>query len=126
MSGCLGRLKQAVTSLHPDLSCRVKAKTLRLYSKTYNQFVTFVSETFGEELLEELSGALLDKFIMEYRAERNLSRSKQGLLLSSVEFFLPHFKGKMTICEESLKGRRIADPVNHMVPMIKTVALVFG
>ena len=73
MPGCVGRLKQAATSPHPDLRCRVKAKTLKQYSKTYNKFVTFVSDTFEEELDEDLSGALLDKFIMDDRTETNLS-----------------------------------------------------
>ena len=94
MSGCLKRLTQAASSLHPDLQSRVKPNTLRQYHKACNKFVIFVTETCEKELNAELSAELLDKFIMDYGTEANLGRSKQGLLLSAVEFFPPALQGQ--------------------------------
>ncbi len=39
----------------------------------------------------------LDLLIMKFRTEADLTRAQHVLLVASIEFFLPHVKGKLVI-----------------------------
>lgn len=68
----------------------------------------------------------VDLLVVEYRTEAELSRAKHILLVAGLEFFLPHLKNELVWSRESIKGRQIAEPSNHMVPLPNSCALLFA
>eukprot|EP00438_Fugacium_kawagutii_P028165 Skav233604 [mRNA] locus=scaffold109:47718:52210:+ [translate_table: standard] len=119
----LAEVCNCVRRLHPDLKQRVSEDTLLKYQKVFEGFTVFLQQQYDlcMTTVEELDGLLLD-----YRTEMELTRSQHVLLVASVEFFLPHTKGKLLLSREALRGRASAEPVRHTVPLTAECALLFA
>eukprot|EP00438_Fugacium_kawagutii_P028962 Skav210523 [mRNA] locus=scaffold3045:172599:178253:+ [translate_table: standard] len=76
--------------------------------------------------LTEVSSEDIDLLMLEYRTEFDISRSQHVQLLASMEFFIPHLKGKLLLNREAIKGRIAGAPIRHTVPLTAECAYLFA
>lgn len=74
-----------IRRLHPDLGARVKKETLQNYKKALDPFLEYLNEKWELNVIEP---ADIDLLVMEYRSERELTRSQHIQLLAALEFFM--------------------------------------
>ena len=110
--------------LHRDLRTRAKEKTIKRYSKVYDDFSRFMME-FGD-FNEQPVASEVDRLFMKYRDIEQISKTTHQRLLSAIEFFIPELKGTLRIAKESLKGRQLAEPVAHTVPTTSRIVFLFA
>ena len=68
-----------------------------------------------------------DDILMEFKnSSTTLTKSKFNLLVASVEFFFPNFKGKLNWCHAALRGWDISNPTKHTIPMLRAHASLLG
>ena len=116
MCSCMRRL-------HPDLAARVKKETLQTYRKALDPFLDYLNDKWE---LNSIEPADIDLLVLEYRSERELTRSQHTQLLASLEFFMPHLKGTLIYTKEAIKGRLTAEPIRRTVPLAPEAAYLFG
>ena len=109
--------------LHPDLESRAKKETLLTYKKALDPFLNYLNARWE---LTNIEPNDLGMLVMEHRTELEITRSQQTQLLASLEFFMPHLKGKLIYTKEAIKGRLAAEPVAHTVPLAPEAAYLFG
>ncbi|CAK8994609.1 Uncharacterized protein SCF082_LOCUS4000 [Durusdinium trenchii] len=114
---------RTVVKLHPDLAARVKKETLQTYRKALDPFLDYLNDKWE---LNSIEPADIDLLVLEYRSERELTRSQHTQLLASLEFFMPHLKGTLIYTKEAIKGRLTAEPIRHTVPLAPEAAYLFG
>lgn len=119
----LGEVCCCIRRLHPDLRGRVNPETFEKYKLALEKFIDYLH---GMHDVQIQSPEDLDGFMMEYRTECELTRSQQILLVASLEFFLPHLKGKLLISRESLRGRTQQAEIHHTVPLTAECTLLFA
>ena len=112
-----------VRRLHPDLKQRVKEDTLVKYQKSFEMFTEYLQKQYDLVLTcpEDL-----DLLLMEFRTEADLTKAQHMTLVAAAEFFLPHVKGKLSVCREALRGRMAAEAVRHTVPLTMECAYLFS
>ena len=64
----------------------------------------------------------LDDGIMEWKHMMRPSKAEFEVLVASVEFVLPHVKGKLPWCRAALRGWQKAHVPNHTTPMSRATA----
>ena len=112
-----------VRRLHPDLRQRVREDTLIKYQKSFEAFTVYLRKQYNLVLT---SPEDLDLLMMEYRTEAELTRAQHITLVASVEFFLPHVKGKLFVSREALRGRTCGEPVKHTIPLTMECCYLFS
>jgi hypothetical protein len=70
-------------------------------------------------LFDPATGEEMDDLIIEYKNEKALSKANFELLLASVEFVLPRFKGSLAWCRAVSKGWSVSHQTKHSTPMGK-------
>jgi integrase len=108
--------------LDPHFEKRVKPKTLEIYQKHLREFTTWV----GENELSPDGAEAWDEALVEFKNAAFLSRSKFGMTIAAVEFFYPRFKRQLVYSHAVSQGLTAASPIQHKVPMIKSVGALFG
>jgi hypothetical protein len=63
---------------------------------------------------------------VDYKNAACLSRSKFSMTIAAVEFFFPRFKRQLVYSHAVSQGLTAASPIQHKVPMIKSVGALFG
>ncbi len=119
----IAQVCSCVRRLHPDLKQRVRDDTLIKYQKSFDVFTEYLQKQYDLVLTcpEDL-----DLLLMEFRTEADLTKSQHMTLVAAAEFFLPHVKGKLSVCREALKGRMAGEPVRHTVPLTLECSFLFG
>ena len=93
------------------------------YQKSFEVFTEYLQKQYDLVLT---SPEDLDLLLMEFRTEADLTKSQLLTLVAAAEFFLPHVKGRLSVCREALKGRMAAEDVKHTVPLTLECAFLFG
>ncbi|CAL1127775.1 unnamed protein product, partial [Cladocopium goreaui] len=102
---------------------RVKEETLLGYQKHLTPFLAFLQNRWE---LAVLSAEDVDLLMLEYRTEFDITRSQHTQLVASMEFFMPHVKGKLLLNREAIKGRIAGAPIQHTVPLTRECAFLFA
>ena len=105
------------------LKQRVKEDTLIKYQKSFDMFTEYLQKQYDLVLTcpEDL-----DLLLMEFRTEADLTKAQHMTLVAAAEFFLPHVKGKLSVCREALRGRMAAEAVRHTAPLTMECAYLFS
>jgi len=101
----------------------VKEETLLGYQKHLTPFLAFLQNRWE---LAVLSAEDVDLLMLEYRTEFDITRSQHTQLVASMEFFMPHVKGKLLLNREAIKGRIAGAPIQHTVPLTRECAFLFA